>query len=156
MQDNLARVLEEENYELLKEQQIQHTQKKQRRNRRSRLGAIFLTAIIFLAGMTVILRYMQVYELERQILKVQDSLNLLQTENNQKEITLNNSMSNEELEDAALNRLGMNKPASNQVVYVTVEKSDNAEIIAPEEEEQSFIGMLVQGTKDFFGIFTSK
>ena len=124
MADNLARRLEtnEEEYRQLNEEYLKRKAAARRAERRL---YTFCTAIAFVLAIIVVSRYMTINELDRQVTKAQTEYDKLKSENEQKAVTLESTMTLDEIEQAAKTRLGMNKPANNQIIYVDVKKEDS-------------------------------
>ncbi len=123
MNDNLARVLETSDEEYFRQQQIRHRNKlKKKRAEKIRSGMCVLVA--FMLAFAIISRFMQINELEREATAVQTSLDTLKASNDQKEVRLESTMTLSEIEEEARTRLGMNKPADNQIIYVSIDKED--------------------------------
>ncbi len=125
MTDNLARTLES-NEEELRRLNEEYRHKKAVKRKTHRLIYALCTVISFMLAITVVSRYMTINELDRRINKTQSEYETLKSNNDQKAVMLESSMTLDEIEVAAKTRLGMNKPANNQIIYVEVEKEDSA------------------------------
>ena len=125
MADNLARRLEtnEDEVRRLNEEYIKRKASSRRAEKKL---YTFCTLIAFVLAIVVVSRYMTINELDRQVTKAQTEYDKLKSANDQKAVMLESSMTLEEIEYAAKTRLGMNKPANNQIIYVEVQKEDTA------------------------------
>ena len=130
MTDNLARVLVQENYDEYYRQQALRAAKKAKAKKAESVRTIVSCAIAFMLAFAVVSRYMHINELEKQVSSVQTTVNTLKAANDQREILLENTMTLEEIEFEAKTRLGMNKPANNQIIYVSIQKEDTS-YVAP-------------------------
>ena len=130
MTDNLARVLVQENYDEYYRQQALRAAKKAKVKKAESVRTIVSCAIAFMLAFAVVSRYMHINELEKQVSSVQTTVNTLKAANDQREILLENTMTLEEIEFEAKTRLGMNKPANNQIIYVSIQKEDTS-YVAP-------------------------
>lgn len=129
MNDNLARVLVEENHEEYYRLQAQRAAQKAKAKKAETIRAVACVAIVFVLAFSVISRYMRINELEKQILTIEADVENIKNTNDQKEVMLENTMSLEEIENEARVRLGMNKPANNQIVYVSIQNQDAAHVV---------------------------
>ena len=129
MNDNLARVLVEENHEEYYRFQAQRAAQKAKAKKAETIVAVACVAIVFVLAFSVISRYMRINELEKQILTIEADVENIKNTNDQKEVMLENTMSLEEIENEARVRLGMNKPANNQIVYVSIQNQDAAHVV---------------------------
>ena len=93
------------------------------------IRAVACVAIVFVLAFSVISRYMRINELEKQILTIEADVGNIKNANDQKEVMLENTMTLEEIENEARVRLGMNKPANNQIVYVSIQNQDVAHVV---------------------------
>ncbi|MDP4117897.1 MAG: cell division protein FtsL [Bacillota bacterium] len=126
MNDNLARVLEYDSYEEIKRNQQKRMREKQLAKKRNAAISFIVAALMFTSAFAVVSRYMTINELERKLSITQSSLDTLKSSNDQKKVNIDTCMSIQEIEEAARTRLGMNKPANNQTVYVSIPKDDTA------------------------------
>lgn len=129
MNDNLARVLVEENHEEYYRLQAQRAAQKAKAKKAETIRTVACVAIVFVLAFSVISRYMRINELEKQILTIEADVENIKNTNDQKEVMLENTMSLEEIENEARVRLGMNKPANNQIVYVSIQNQDAAHVV---------------------------
>jgi len=129
MNDNLARVPVLEDYDLLLQRQQERSKQKQLQKKRGFAGSLIATAVMFALAFCMVSGYMRIYEMEREISQNNNEISILRSTNDQKEIGLENAMTLEELEYQAKTRLGMNKPANNQLVYINIQTEDTSHVI---------------------------
>lgn len=129
MNDNLARVLVEENHEEYYRLQAQRAAQKAKAKKAETIRTVACVAIVFVLAFSVISRYMRINELEKQLLTIETDVGNIKNANDQKEVMLESTMSLEEIENEARVRLGMNKPANNQIVYVSIQNQDAAHVV---------------------------
>lgn len=126
MNDNLARVLVSPEYEDLRRIEIERANRKAKARKNSTIRSVLAVALIFVLAFTLISANMKVNELELTISENEERLSILKNANEQKTVTLESAMTLEEIELQAKTRLGMNKPANNQIVYISIPKADIA------------------------------
>lgn len=129
MNDNLARVLVREDYDELRLQQVERSRKKAQVKRNGFIRSAVGVAITAILAFGVITGNMRVCELERSIADNNTKLSILQNSNEQKAVALEGAMSLEEIETYAKTRLGMNKPANNQIIYLNIHNNDTSKVI---------------------------
>ena len=129
MTDNLARVLVREDFEELQRRQIERSRRKAQERKHSVIAAVACVAITVTLAFALTMGYMRIFELERQISENDNRLSILRSTNEQKEISLESAMTLEELEFQAKTRLGMNKPANNQIIYINIHNEDASQVI---------------------------
>ncbi len=123
MNDNLARVLPQE-YEDYARINRERAQRKAKQMRMSRLTTLVSACLVIALAFTVISRFMQINELEKQISANTTELNSIRSTNEQKEVLIESGMSLDQIAYEAQTRLGMNKPANNQIVYLSIKNVD--------------------------------
>jgi cell division protein FtsL len=110
---------------------------------------VVLFAILFL----VIFRNSQISESFSQIQKLKASITELQKENDQIEISIQNNINANNIEQKAKELLGMQKLSNKQIVYISLSKKDYVEPRTEEvivEEEKSFLESIIDKIKDIF------
>ncbi|MBQ3053713.1 MAG: septum formation initiator family protein [Clostridia bacterium] len=128
MADNLARILADDG--LAYQQELyERRQRKAKAKRTERLSAVVGIILAFSLAFTIVSRYMAIAEQQNEITAAENNLNNIKSSNDQKEVMLESAMTLEELEENARVRLGMNKPANNQIVYVCITKEDTACVV---------------------------
>lgn len=131
MNDNLARVPVpfQEDYDQLYQHQLERTKQKQKQKKRSFAGSVIAVGIMFALAFCMTSGYMRIYEMEREISQSKNDLAILRSTNDQKAISIENAMTLDELEYTARTRLGMNKPANNQIIYINIHTEDSSHVI---------------------------
>ncbi len=131
MNDNLARipVPAYEDYDLLRHRQQERSRQKEQQRRRSIFGTVAGIGIAAALAFSVTIGYMRVFELEREISQSSNALAILKSSNDQKEVSLESAMTLEQLEYEAKTRLGMNKPANNQIIYLNIQTEDVSHVM---------------------------
>ena len=126
MNDNLARVypIPQESYDHYSKINKERAKERARQKNFSRLSMLVSSALVITLAFTVVSRYMHINEMEKQISTTAETLNTLRASNDQKEVSIESGMSMDDLAYAAQTRLGMNKPAKNQIVYLSVKNVD--------------------------------
>lgn len=97
--------------------------------------AILGIMIFFALGMFILLRYSQINEERRNIYKMKAELNDLNKSNTQLQAALNMKVDLEEIEKEAIQKLNMQYPDKNQIVYVNLPQTDFTEIPVQAENQ---------------------
>lgn len=131
MNDNLARipVPVHEDYDLLHQRQLERSKQKQQQKKRSFTGTVLSVAIAVTLAFGITKGYMRIFELEREISQNNSQLAVLKATNDQKEVSLESSMTLDQIEYEAKTRLGMNKPANNQIIYINIHTEDASHVV---------------------------
>lgn len=117
---------------------------------RIKISIGFKTVLILLAFFLVLFREAQVNELFSKIQKLKSDITATQKVNDQIEIGIQNSINQNNIEQAAKIRLGMQKLTKKQTVYITLPKKDYVEHRTEEviiEEEKSWIESFIDSIK---------
>ena len=141
MRENTARVLYDD---VMTQEELDHLQKKVRKSSKkakigSRIGICF---VCFMLAMVALYRFSIINEQCNEIDKLEKQLFLLQAENKQEKLKLEQNLDLKNIEQVATEKLGMQKPAKNQVVVVQVQSVDSAQVVNQEEEKKGFLGLL--------------
>lgn len=110
----------------------------------------FKTVLILLAFFLVLFREAQVNEVFSDIQKLKTSITTIQKENDQIEIGIQNSINQNNIEQAAKMRLGMQKLTKKQTVYITLPKKDYVEHRTEEviiEEDKNWFENFIDSIK---------
>lgn len=130
MNDNLARVpVYNDDYDLIKTRQQERSRQKEKQRKRNVFGTIVSIGLMVVMAFGITKGYMRIFELEREISQTGDELAVLKSSNDQKEVSLESAMTLDELEHEAKTRLGMNKPANNQVIYINIQTEDASHVV---------------------------
>jgi cell division protein FtsL len=113
------------------------------------IKCVLLFAILFL----ILFRNSQISESFSKIQSLKTDITALQKENDQLEISIQNSLNLNKIEQSAKELLGMQKLTSKQIVYITLPKKDYVEHRTEEvivEEEKGFFESLLDKIKSIF------
>lgn len=92
-----------------------------------------IVVLAFSAGF-MISKFVTVHETQQQIAKLQSNLTELESNTGQQIFDLEQSVDLTELEQEAVNRLGMQRPEKYQTIYVNVKRDDMTETTVGEVE----------------------
>lgn len=136
-QKNRLRVLED-----LPKQDIKISKKQKKKQVKMTL----LVVAIFATLLTISYRNSQINEKFDQVQKLKKDLSAIQKENEQLEVSIQNSINYNTIEKLAKERLGMQKLTNKQTVYVTLPKKDYVESASEEivkQEEKNWFEQLI-------------
>lgn len=88
------------------------------------MKALTIIFLFLLFSFVILLRYTQINEYNQKINKLKLQLNELKKENDQLQVKLNQKIDLALIERLAVERLGMQYPSENQVVYLQLRKTD--------------------------------
>ena len=111
----------------------------------------FKTVLMFAILFLVLFREAQINELFTKIQEMKVAVTTTQKENDQLEISIQNSENANNIEQSAKERLGMQKLTAKQTVYISLPKEDYVEHRTEEviiEEEKSFIETFLDNIKN--------
>lgn len=113
------------------------------------IKCIFMFAILFL----IIFRNSQISQSFSQIQKLKNDISTIQKENDQLEISIQNSINASTIEQAAKDLLGMQKLNNKQMVQISLPKKDYVEPRTEEviiEEKESIIDIILEKLMNIF------
>lgn len=131
------RVVEE-----LPKQDIKISKKQKKRQIKITLLVIAIFAIL----LTISYRNSQINEKFDQVQKLKKELSAIQKENEQLEVSIQNSVNYNTIEKLAKEKLGMQKLTNKQTVYVTLPKKDYVESASEEvvmEKEKNWLEQII-------------
>ena len=105
-----------------------------------------LVMAIFATLLTISYRNSQINEKFDQVQNLKKELSAVQKDNEQFEVSIQNSLNYYTIEKLAKEKLGMQKLTNKQTVYVTLPKKDYVESAAEEvvkEEEKNWLEQLI-------------
>ena len=111
------------------------------------MKSLLMFAILFL----IIFRNSQINESFSQIQNLKSEITAIQKQNDQLEISIQNSLNLNNIEQAAKELLGMQKLTNKQTVYINLSKKDYVEPKAEKviiEEEKSLFNRIVETIKN--------
>ncbi len=123
-------VLEEEIRE--KRKKVTSVRKKQTAKNRV-LFVTYVLAVIF-AAIFMIGKNVAKYEGELEIKRLEKELASIESYTSQKLFELEENTDLTAIEEEAINRLGMQRPAKNQIVYVNIKQDDICELTSKDSE----------------------
>jgi cell division protein FtsL len=120
-----------------------------KRKRMQTLTVLALFAIL----LTISYRNSLINESFTEVQTLKTELAALQKENEQLEVNIENSLNLNNIEQAAKEKLGMQKASSKQTKYVTLPKSDYIEVASEEvvmEDDASWITKVIDKVEEIF------
>lgn len=115
--------------------------------KKNQIKLTFTVIGIFIILLTISYRNSQINEKFNQVQSLKRELSSLQKENEQLEVSIQNSVNLNTIEKLAKEKLGMQKLTNKQTVYVTLPKKDYVESISEEvviEEEKNWWEQLIE------------
>lgn len=132
----------------------QETLKAQKKLYKKAKLSIFLKAVLLFAILFFVLfRTSQINESFAKIQKLKSEITTLQKENDQLEISIQNSLNLNNIEQSAKELLGMQKLTNKQTNYISIPKKDYVEYRTEDvviEEEKNFFEGLIEKIKSIF------
>lgn len=117
---------------------------KQQKKRQTKMTLLVIA--IFATLLTISYRNSQINEKFDQVQKLKRELSAVQKENEQLEVSIQNSVNYNTIEKLAKEKLGMQKLTNKQTVYVTLPKKDYVEAASEEvvvEEEKNWFEQII-------------
>lgn len=108
----------------------------------------FVVIGVFILLLTISYRNSQINEKFSQVQTLKKELSALQKENEQLEVSIENSLNLNTIEKQAKEKLGMQKLTNKQIVYVNLPKKDYVESASEE--------VVIEKEKNFFEKFVDK
>lgn len=115
--------------------------------KKNQIKLTFAVIGIFIILLTISYRNSQINEKFNQVQSLKRELSSLQKENEQLEVSIQNSVNLNTIEKLAKEKLGMQKLTNKQTVYVTLPKKDYVESASEEvviEEEKNWWEQLIE------------
>ena len=136
-------VVKQKTREQIKQNQKNKTHKKEKNKRVKQTLTVFALFVVLVA---ISYRNSAINESFSKVQKLKSELSEIQKENEQLEVSIENSLNLNNIEQIAKEKLGMQKLTNRQTVYVELPKKDyvksaNEEVIV--KEEQSWIRSLI-------------
>ena len=120
-------------YDVYENNKVLKAKKRQKRNNKVKLKAVFCILIFFLSFSHIIYMYAQVTEMDYKLNKDNKILNEHKNENIRLKLEIQKNLDLNRIREIAQTRLDMQKPDKHQIIYVNVPKTDFTEI--PEKKE---------------------
>ncbi|MCD8091275.1 MAG: septum formation initiator family protein [Clostridiales bacterium] len=108
-------------------------------HRAALVGIMVLAAVSAIAFLCI---YGYNYQLSSDIAALQSELNELKEDNYYLENEFDNNLNLEYIEEVAINKLGMQKPSSYQIKYISVPKQSYTILYNTDEEQEGFLSYL--------------
>ena len=121
---------------------------KAKRNKKIKLKAVGYLAMGFVILFTISYRNSVINESFNKKENLKQELNAIKKTNEQLQVGIENSLNLNCVEQAAKERLGMQKPDNNQKVYVSLEKKDYIQSATEEvviEDSRSWFQKIIEG-----------
>ena len=149
---NLAYEIELEN--TITDERAERTVRKNKRKNHSGFLLFICSVYVVAAIGSLLFKTANVNEKKNELENIKKQYEEVLNENKKIEVNLNSEIDLRKVEDIAIARLDMNKPKSNQIVYVNTNPSDYGEVVEAEEEpvkeKKGIFGSII---KTFTGIF---
>lgn len=117
-----------------------------KQQKKRQIKMTLLVIAIFATLLTISYRNSQINEEFNQVQKLKKELSAVQKENEQLEVSIQNSVNYNTIEKLAKEKLGMQKLTNKQTVYVTLPKKDYVEAASEEvvvEEEKNWFEQII-------------
>lgn len=120
---------------------------------KAKFGIVLKCIIMFAILFFIIFRNSQISESFSQIQSLKNQIAVIQKENDQLEINIQNSINLQNIEQAAKERLGMQKLTNKQTVQISLPKKDYTEPRIEEviiEQEGNWFDKIIEKIKNMF------
>lgn len=134
--------VEKVEYDVYEENKVLKAKKIHKQNRKVKLKMVFNVMLLFALSFAVIYRYAIITELSYEIDKLGKEYESLLEEKSVLEFELEKGMNLATVEDVATNKLGMVRPDKNQVIGVSVPKTDYTVAAVDEKSETDKQGLF--------------
>lgn len=139
---------------LKQEEKDKKVKNKTKKNvKKGKLKCIFYLILGFTILFAISYRNSQINESFSQLKEAEEQLSLIQKENEQLEVSIEQSLNLNELEKIAREQLGMQKATSSQTKYISLPKEDHVEGMAEEikiDNNENFLQKIVEYIKNIF------
>lgn len=105
-------------------QQTIKTNKKEKLKKNKLKRGIFFGILIFSASLAIVYRYAMVNKINMEVLTLKKELEEVNVLNSQLKMSAEKNVNYSEIEKYAIQNLGMQKPQTYQIEYITTEKED--------------------------------
>ena len=136
-----------------KRKQVSKETKQNKELNKARFGVFYKSVLLFALLFFMLFRNSEIGESFSKIQALKAEITTIQKENDQLEISIQNSLNINHIEQAAKELLGMQKLTNRQTVYITLPKKDYVEHRAEEvviEEKNGVVGNLIDMFKNLF------
>lgn len=111
-------------YDVYENNKVLKAKKQQRNNNKVKLRMVFNLVFVFSLVFAMMYRYALITEMNYEIDKLNVQYNKIRDENSRLKLEIEKTMNLASIEKIAEEKLGMQKPDKNQIVYVSVPKND--------------------------------
>lgn len=115
-------------YDVYEQNAVLKRKREQRSYFKAKTRMVTVVLILFAVGFLVIFRYAKLIEMNYQISKYNKEYERLRNDNITTRINIEKQLDLQSIREAAITRLGMQKPDSCQIVYLKVPKNDYIEV----------------------------
>lgn len=152
--DNLERIREEED-RIRSEKKQQSAKAKLKEQRRLNFFLVAGILLLSLAAYFMISKNVKVHETSNEIARLQSELAELEANTSQKMFELEQSVDLDEVEKTASSKLNMQRPEKYQIVYISAQSEDVAQVTADNAEGvANRVGSMAENVKkNVLGIF---
>lgn len=152
--DNLERIREEED-RIRSEKKQQSVKAKLKEQRRLNFFLVAGILLLSLAAYFMISKNVKVHETSNEIARLQSELAELEANTSQKMFELEQSVDLDEVEKTASSKLNMQRPEKYQIVYISAQSEDVAQVTADNAEGvANRVGSMAENVKkNVLGIF---
>ncbi len=138
---------------IVKKKKEEEKKKYKRELNMAKFGIFYKSVLLFAILFFMLFRNSQINESFSKIQSLKSEITTIQKENDQLEISIQNSLNINHIEQAAKELLGMQKLTNKQTVYINLPKKDYVEHRAEEviiEENKGFFGNLAEKFVNIF------
>lgn len=135
-------------YDVYENNKVLKAKKRQKKNNKVKLKAVFCILIFFLSFSQIIYMYAQITEMDYKLNKDNKELNEHKNENVRLRLEIQKNLDLNRIREIAQTRLDMQKPDKHQIIYVNVPKTDFTEI--PEKNDGTSKGSLLSYVESIF------
>lgn len=148
-----ARQLE---YDVYEENQVLKAKKTYRSHRKIKLRMVMAILAVFAAGLAVMCRYAIITRIGYQINQRQKAYEMIRNENSLLRVQIETKTDLNEIKEIAENRLGMQMPDKNQIIYIKVPRNDYTVLMsadAKDEKNENAMSKLINRAAGFLKLF---
>lgn len=140
VQGSAARQLQQENsearqiqYDVYEQNSVLKAKKQYKNNRKVKLKLVLSILAVFVAALSVMYRFALITQLSYNISQNEKIYSELRNENSILKVAVETQTDLTEIKEIAENRLGMQKPDKDQVVYIKVPRTDYTVVMNTQE-----------------------
>lgn len=141
IQGSAARQLQ---YDIYEQNTVLKEKKRYKNNRKVKSRLVLSIVLVFIAGLVVMYRFAVITQLGYDANRREQQYNSLRNENAMLRVQIETGTDLTEIKERAETELGMQKPDSNQIVYIKVPRNDYTVVVNTQEKEGIEDGGLLQ------------